>query len=141
MGSSFFLFVVAVVFDVYISSDDENVYLIDFNPFGEVTDSLLFAWEDLYEIRRLKYGEEGECDSRVGSRHEGLPWDSRDASPSPDCIDFRVVRSQLEMSASTTLMYQFPKDLYDFEMACNTQMEAAVESLIHQAQRNDSNGQ
>lgn len=28
-----------------------KVWLIDFNPFGEVTDSLLFTWEELMSSR------------------------------------------------------------------------------------------
>ncbi|GAA6080809.1 cell division cycle protein 123 homolog, partial [Tachysurus ichikawai] len=34
------------VLDVYRDSTG-RVWLIDFNPFGEVTDSLLFTWEEL----------------------------------------------------------------------------------------------
>ncbi|CAG8481979.1 10208_t:CDS:2, partial [Racocetra persica] len=35
------------VFDVYVTRNRERVWLIDFNPFGPMTDSLLFTWEDL----------------------------------------------------------------------------------------------
>lgn len=35
------------------------MWLIDFNPFGEVTDSLLFTWEDLTSENNLR-GDFGE---------------------------------------------------------------------------------
>ncbi|KAG0344444.1 hypothetical protein BG004_004479 [Podila humilis] len=34
-------------FDVYITRNRERIYLIDFNPFAQKTDSLLFQWEEL----------------------------------------------------------------------------------------------
>lgn len=36
-----------------------KIWLIDFNPFGEVTDSLLFTWEELTSGTNLK-GDQGE---------------------------------------------------------------------------------
>ncbi|CAG8544484.1 461_t:CDS:2 [Diversispora eburnea] len=35
------------VFDVYIMRNRERVWLIDFNPFGSMTDSLLFTWDEI----------------------------------------------------------------------------------------------
>ncbi|CAG8528509.1 4408_t:CDS:2 [Cetraspora pellucida] len=35
------------VFDAYVTRNRERVWLIDFNPFGPMTDSLLFTWEDI----------------------------------------------------------------------------------------------
>lgn len=40
-----------------------KVWLIDFNPFGEVTDSLLFTWEELISGKNLK-GDFSEGDSQ-----------------------------------------------------------------------------
>ncbi|KAF9933347.1 hypothetical protein FBU30_005751 [Linnemannia zychae] len=34
-------------FDVYITRNRERIYLIDFNPFAQKTDSLLFDWQEL----------------------------------------------------------------------------------------------
>ncbi|KAF8978527.1 hypothetical protein BGZ52_005924 [Haplosporangium bisporale] len=34
-------------FDVYITRNRERIYLIDFNPFAQKTDSLLYQWEEL----------------------------------------------------------------------------------------------
>ncbi|KAF9435279.1 hypothetical protein BGZ76_006576 [Entomortierella beljakovae] len=34
-------------FDVYITRNRERIYLVDFNPFAQKTDSLLYEWEEL----------------------------------------------------------------------------------------------
>ncbi|KAI1293069.1 hypothetical protein EDD11_008516 [Mortierella claussenii] len=34
-------------FDVYITRNRERIYVIDFNPFAQKTDALLFEWEEL----------------------------------------------------------------------------------------------
>ncbi|KAF9132522.1 hypothetical protein BGW39_011874 [Mortierella sp. 14UC] len=34
-------------FDVYITRNRDRIYLIDFNPFAQKTDSLLFEWQEL----------------------------------------------------------------------------------------------
>lgn len=39
---------------IFLSVLQGKVWLIDFNPFGEVTDSLLFTWEELISERNLK---------------------------------------------------------------------------------------
>ncbi|KAJ3046013.1 hypothetical protein HDV00_003761 [Rhizophlyctis rosea] len=35
------------VFDVYINKGNRKVWLLDINPFGPMTDALLFKWEDI----------------------------------------------------------------------------------------------
>lgn len=35
------------VFDVYIQQDQQKVWLVDFNPFAETTDGLLYEWDEL----------------------------------------------------------------------------------------------
>ncbi|KAJ3014064.1 hypothetical protein HKX48_005346 [Thoreauomyces humboldtii] len=35
------------VFDVYLNQRNRAVWLLDFNPFGATTDTLLFAWDEL----------------------------------------------------------------------------------------------
>jgi len=37
-----------VIFDVYISKDLAKVYLIDFNPFADSTEPLMFDWNELH---------------------------------------------------------------------------------------------
>jgi len=38
------------VFDVYIDKK-RKVYILDFNPFGEVTDALLYTWDELLNLQ------------------------------------------------------------------------------------------
>lgn len=45
-----------------------KVWLIDFNPFGDVTDPLLFTWEELISGRNLK----GDCGQ--GEALEQVRW-------------------------------------------------------------------
>lgn len=46
-------------FNFSIVSLQGKIWLIDFNPFGEVTDSLLFTWDELTSGRNLK-GDQSE---------------------------------------------------------------------------------
>lgn len=49
-----------------------KIWLIDFNPFGEVTDSLLFTWEELTSGKNLKGDQsEGEATEQVQPCSEG----------------------------------------------------------------------
>uniref|UniRef100_A0A8D1FQ95 Translation initiation factor eIF2 assembly protein n=1 Tax=Sus scrofa TaxID=9823 RepID=A0A8D1FQ95_PIG len=53
------------VFDIYRDSRGK-VWLIDFNPFGEVTDALLFTWEELLSGRSVRGDlSEGEAPEQV----------------------------------------------------------------------------
>lgn len=72
-----------------------KVWLIDFNPFGEVTDSLLFTWEELISGRNLK-GDFSEGDA--------LEQDS----PA-----FRCTNSEVTVQPSPYLSYRLPKDFVD----------------------------
>ncbi|KAF6131101.1 hypothetical protein HJG60_007998 [Phyllostomus discolor] len=72
-----------------------KVWLIDFNPFGEVTDSLLFTWEELISERNLK-GDFSEGDA--------LEQDS----PA-----FRCTNSEVTVQPSPYLSYRLPKDFVD----------------------------
>ena len=38
---------ILVVFDVYINKGNRRVWLLDINPFGPMTDALLYKWEDI----------------------------------------------------------------------------------------------
>lgn len=46
------------------------MWLIDFNPFGEVTDSLLFTWEEIRSGNSLKNDQtEGAAMEEVGEQN------------------------------------------------------------------------
>ncbi|XP_054844251.1 cell division cycle protein 123 homolog isoform X1 [Eublepharis macularius] len=82
------------VVDVYRDSMG-RVWIIDFNPFGEVTDSLLFTWEEMISGNNLK-----------DEQSEG-------AAMEQDCPSFRCTNSSLTVQPSPYLSYRLPKDFVD----------------------------
>ncbi|KAF7462114.1 Hypothetical predicted protein [Marmota monax] len=82
------------VFDIYRDSRGK-VWLIDFNPFGEVTDSLLFTWEELISGKNLK-GDFSEGDAQE-----------------QDSPAFRCTNSEVTVQPSPYLSYRLPKDFVD----------------------------
>ncbi|KAM9029242.1 translation initiation factor eIF2 assembly protein [Ara ararauna] len=82
------------VFDVYRDSRGK-IWLIDFNPFGEVTDSLLFTWEELTSGKNLK-GDQGEGEATE-----------------QDSPVFRCTNSKVTVQPSPYLSYRLPKDFVD----------------------------
>ncbi|XP_005993898.1 translation initiation factor eIF2 assembly protein [Latimeria chalumnae] len=82
------------VFDVYRDSRGK-IWLVDFNPFGEVTDSLLFTWEELTSGQNLK------CESSEGEATE------------QDLPAFRDTTSEVTVQPSPYLSYRLPKDFVD----------------------------
>ncbi|PNI40160.1 CDC123 isoform 4 [Pan troglodytes] len=83
-----------VVFDIYRDSRGK-VWLIDFNPFGEVTDSLLFTWEELVSENNLN-GDFSEVDAQE-----------------QDSPAFRCTNSEVTVQPSPYLSYRLPKDFVD----------------------------
>lgn len=71
MYSDFFFFLLfcfnsVVCFNSSVVPSQGKIWLIDFNPFGEVTDSLLFTWEELASGKNLKgHQSEGEATEQV----------------------------------------------------------------------------
>lgn len=49
-----------------------KVWLIDFNPFGEVTDSLLFTWEELSGNNLKDEDSEGAAMEQVREKTDGI---------------------------------------------------------------------
>lgn len=72
-----------------------KIWLIDFNPFGEVTDSLLFTWEELTSGKNLK-----------GDQSEGEATEQ-------DYPVFRCTNSRVTVQPSPYLSYRLPKDFVD----------------------------
>ncbi|XP_075868254.1 translation initiation factor eIF2 assembly protein isoform X3 [Nelusetta ayraudi] len=77
------------VFDVYRDSQGK-VWLIDLNPFGEVTDSLLFSWEELTS---------GEAAQQQVRKKDGPA--------------FRYTTSEVTVQPSPCLSYRIPRDFVD----------------------------
>ncbi|EPY88901.1 hypothetical protein CB1_000146011 [Camelus ferus] len=80
---------------VQIRRSQGKVWLIDFNPFGEVTDSLLFTWDELISGRNLK-----------GDFTEGEALEQ-------DSPAFRCTNSEVTVQPSPYLSYRLPKDFVD----------------------------
>ncbi|KAJ8384335.1 hypothetical protein AAFF_G00205880 [Aldrovandia affinis] len=82
------------VLDVYRDSWGK-VWLIDLNPFGAVTDSLLFTWEELTSGHNLMTNQiEGDS-----AQHEGPA--------------FRYTTSEMTVQPSPCLSYRIPRDFVD----------------------------
>ncbi|KAM8974818.1 translation initiation factor eIF2 assembly protein [Pelodytes ibericus] len=79
------------VFDIYKDSQGK-IWLIDFNPFGEVTDPLHFTWEELMTGTNLT--GDGETVEQ-------------------DCPTFRYTTSEVTVQPSPYLSYRLPKDFVD----------------------------
>ncbi|XP_038054471.1 cell division cycle protein 123 homolog [Patiria miniata] len=73
------------VYDIY-RQDKRKFLLIDFNPFGETTDPLLFDWEDLNDLDV--------------TRTDSQSWET-----------FRYVRSASGIQPSQFLSYRYPVDI------------------------------
>jgi len=74
------------VFDVYI--DGNFIYLVDFNPFGTITDSFLLSWDDLFQINP----------QTVDSSSEDI---------------FYIVTQDSGIQPSDMMSYAMPKDIVD----------------------------
>ncbi|XP_023057224.1 cell division cycle protein 123 homolog, partial [Piliocolobus tephrosceles] len=83
------------VFVFSLSLLQGKVWLIDFNPFGEVTDSLLFTWEELISENNLN-GDFSEVDAQE-----------------QDSPAFRCTNSEVTVQPSPYLSYRLPKDFVD----------------------------
>uniref|UniRef100_A0A8C4Q4S6 Translation initiation factor eIF2 assembly protein n=1 Tax=Eptatretus burgeri TaxID=7764 RepID=A0A8C4Q4S6_EPTBU len=82
------------VFDVYRDSQG-RIWLVDFNPFGDVTDTLLFSWEELTDTARLPSSDgNGEADEQ-------------------DLPVFRCVTEESYLQPSVQLSYRLPRDFVD----------------------------
>ncbi|KAG5267623.1 hypothetical protein AALO_G00223800 [Alosa alosa] len=82
------------VLDVYRDSCGQ-VWLIDINPFGPVTDSLLFTWEELSSGSRLT----------ASQPQDDMPQEERPA--------FRYTTSEVTVQPSPCLSYRMPRDFVD----------------------------
>uniref|UniRef100_A0A671T332 Translation initiation factor eIF2 assembly protein n=1 Tax=Sinocyclocheilus anshuiensis TaxID=1608454 RepID=A0A671T332_9TELE len=82
------------VLDVYRDSSG-RVWLIDFNPFGEVTGSLLFTWEELTSGKNLTANQ------------------TQEDTALQDGPAFRYTTSEVTVQPSPCLSYRIPRDFLD----------------------------
>eukprot|EP00474_Spongospora_subterranea_P010834 CRZ11292.1 hypothetical protein [Spongospora subterranea] len=94
------------VMDVYIGPDN-MVVLIDFNPFSLVTDSLLFDWPELYDMKA-------------------------NLDETQVLAEFRICHEQPAMTPASTMSYGFPKDITHVRSAADIDRFAAMASTLSQ---------
>lgn len=93
-----------------------RVWLIDLNPFGEVTDSLLFSWDELMSGEVVDHQQQVSKPSfypkrpafatRHGSLRDGwFVWQDGPA--------FRYTTSEVTVQPSPCLSYRIPRDFVD----------------------------
>ncbi|KAG0365193.1 D123-domain-containing protein [Gamsiella multidivaricata] len=80
-------------FDVYITRNRERIYVIDFNPFAQKTDPLLFEWEELLLAQermslRLLPSEQASQHMRQPFAFNRYPADVTDLSNGQTVADF-----------------------------------------------------
>nr|ACI90369.1 cell division cycle protein 123-like protein [Philodina roseola] len=77
------------IVDIY-RKDADRLYIIDFNPWGPMTDALLFGWAELMDLAAE------------------VKWQREEKN-----VDFRYVRSQNGIKANSYSQYAIPKDIAD----------------------------
>ena len=99
------------VFDV-IRKRKDLIRLVDFNPFGPTTDSLLFDWDDLNtkvpnteEKIEFRFIEDDAGIQPTGLRHYSIPTDFVDLATGSDphkLMDFLQLQQQMQSNDKTT---------------------------------------
>lgn len=114
------------VFDVYRPAKD-RVLLLDFNPFGETTDSLLFSWSEMRQsedegqgLSRIIEDEISEMriedseDSNMLHYNERNLADSNRQTPPRDALpEFRFISDATGVQPSPYMHYGLPVDIRD----------------------------
>uniref|UniRef100_A0A3B3XBS9 Translation initiation factor eIF2 assembly protein n=1 Tax=Poecilia mexicana TaxID=48701 RepID=A0A3B3XBS9_9TELE len=101
------------VFDVYRDSQG-RVWLIDLNPFGEVTDSLLFSWDELMSGEVVDHQQQDGPAFRYTTSEVTV-------QPSP-CLSYRIPRDFVDLSAGEDAY-----KLIDFLKLTKSQQEESEE--------------
>jgi hypothetical protein len=115
---------------------------MDFNPFGPVTDGMLFSWAEIYTAptpttttttttqQRPRPAIEAENESKATREEE-----SKTATTVVDVdVDFRIVESEAEVRVSTANSSRFPVDVTRgmFDAATATDINKLVEMMQSQ---------
>lgn len=108
------------IFDVYVDKK-HRVFLVDINVFGDVTDPLLFSWDELEQLR----AEGVDCRRQD---EDDLP---------PQVVDFRIVESKQGIHANPLSGYRAPTDLVD-HLAGGAGFEAFLEQVKRDNAAQDS---
>ncbi len=123
---------------MYVEEAKKRVWLMDFNPFGPVTDGMLFSWAEIYTAptpttttttqQRPRPAIEAENESKATREEE-----SKTATTVVD-VDFRIVESEAEVRVSTANSSRFPVDVTRgmFDAATATDINKLVEMMQSQ---------
>lgn len=132
----------AVVVDVYVEEAKKRVWLMDFNPFGPVTDGMLFSWAEIYTAptpttttttqQRPRPAIQVENEIKP-TREEGSGTATTVVDVDVD-VDFRIVESEAEVRVSTANSSRFPVDVTRgmFDAATATDINKLVEMMQSQ---------
>ena len=131
---------------MYVEEAKKRVWLMDFNPFGPVTDGMLFSWAEIYTAptpttttttttttqQRPRPAIEAENESKATREEE-----SKTATTVVDVdvdVDFRIVESEAEVRVSTANSSRFPVDVTRgmFDAATATDINKLVEMMQSQ---------
>lgn len=115
------------VFDVYRPAKD-HVVLLDFNPFGETTDGLLFTWSELQqqsedggqglsriiedEISLMRI-EDIEGSNTLHNNERNVFDSNRHTPPRDDLPEFRFIADATGVQPSPYMQYGLPLDIID----------------------------
>lgn len=69
------------VLDLHMNMSSNDLFIIDFNPFATITDSLLFDWPELlstinnemFELRLISGTEDNRLETRVANSENRVP--------------------------------------------------------------------
>ncbi len=94
-----------------------KVYLVDFNPWGEVTDPLLFEWEELNHWNNT-------ADSTNNNNNNPSTLEQ---VQQVNGIEMRIVESQLGIRPSLSMQSRLPYELRD--MSDGSAMVELIEQM------------
>ncbi|KAL2918689.1 hypothetical protein HK105_201523 [Polyrhizophydium stewartii] len=81
------------VFDVYVNARTRKVWLIDFNPFGPTTDTLLFTWGDILassacQMRIVESQAQAHAQGQPSFAHNRMPREAFQLSDGASIEEF-----------------------------------------------------
>lgn len=111
------------VFDVVLTKTLRTVKLVDINPFGTMTEPLLFQWSELYDMV-----VDAEVQTATSEQGQLSDQDVRELAA---MVDFRIVLSQEGIRPLSTQSSRLPKDVYDLAVGGDN---PGLEALLAQMQ-------
>jgi len=120
---------------VYVEEAKKRVWLMDFNPFGPVTDGMLFSWAEIYTAPTPTTTTTTTTQQRprpaIETENESKATKVIDVDVD---VDFRIVESEAEVRVSTANSSRFPVDVTRgmFDAATATDINKLVEMMQSQ---------